>query len=50
MKYKFTADWFLNNVNSWEYHLEEFKHKPNLNFLEIGCWEGKATCWLLKKK
>lgn len=48
MKYKFTADWFLNNVNSWEYHLEEFKHKPNLNFLEIGVYEGRSTIWLLE--
>ena len=48
MKYKFTADWFLNNINSWEYHLEEFKHKPNLNFLEIGVYEGRSTIWLLE--
>jgi predicted O-methyltransferase YrrM len=48
MSYKFTADWFLNNVSSWEYHLEEFKHKPNLNFLEIGVYEGRSTIWLLE--
>lgn len=48
MKYKFTADWFLNNVNNFDYHLEEFKHKPNLNFLEIGVYEGRSTIWLLE--
>jgi hypothetical protein len=25
-----------------------FENKPNLLFLEIGCFEGKATLWLLK--
>lgn len=48
MEYKFTANWFLNNINSWEYHLGEFKHKPNLNFLEIGVYEGRSTIWLLE--
>jgi predicted O-methyltransferase YrrM len=48
MEYKFTADWFLNNVSSWEFYLEEFKNKPNLNFLEIGVYEGRSTIWLLE--
>jgi len=40
MSYKFTSDWFLTNQSSWDVHLESFKHRPNLNFLEIGSYEG----------
>jgi len=48
MEKHFTTDWFSDNINLWSNILEGFKHKPNLNFLEIGCWEGRATCWLLE--
>lgn len=46
--YKFTSDWFLTNQASWDYYLDEFKHKPNLNFLEVGSYEGRSTIWLLE--
>jgi predicted O-methyltransferase YrrM len=45
---QFTTDWFSHNIPNWTHVLEQFKNKPNLNFLEIGCWEGRATCWLLE--
>jgi len=48
MDKQFTTDWFSHNIPNWNYILEPFKNKPNLNFLEIGCWEGRATCWLLE--
>lgn len=48
MSYKFTSDWFLTNQSSWDVHLESFKHRPNLNFLEIGSYEGRSTIWLLE--
>jgi len=48
MNKQFTTDWFSHNIPNWTYVLEPFKNKPNLNFLEIGCWEGRATCWLLE--
>ena len=48
MEKQFTTDWFSHNIPNWTYVLEQFKNKPNLNFLEIGCWEGRATCWLLE--
>jgi hypothetical protein len=48
MKKQFTTDWFSNNIPMWDITLQEFKNKPNLNFLEVGCWEGRATCWLLE--
>lgn len=47
-QYTFTSDWFLHNQLSWDIHLEEFKNKPNLNFLEIGSYEGRSTIWLLE--
>jgi len=43
----FTYDWFSNNIASWTTLLAEFKGKPNLKFIEIGCYEGRATRWLL---
>jgi hypothetical protein len=48
MSKQFTTDWFSNNIETWERALQNLKGKPNLNFLEVGCWEGKATCWLLE--
>lgn len=36
------------NIPQWEKLLEGYKGKPNLRFLEIGCFEGRATLWLLE--
>jgi predicted O-methyltransferase YrrM len=44
----FTHDWFGDNGKRWIKWLDKFKGKPNLNFLEIGCFEGRATVWLLE--
>jgi predicted O-methyltransferase YrrM len=46
--YKFTSDWFSANTPVWDYYLSEFKNKPDLNFLEIGSYEGRSTIWLLE--
>lgn len=43
----FTYDWFSNNIENWKQWLSEFKDKENMAFLEIGCYEGKATRWML---
>lgn len=48
MDKQFTTDWFSHNTTHWYEFLKNFKDKPNLNFLEVGCWEGRATCWLLE--
>lgn len=45
--YQFTRDWFSHNIPIWEMHLRPFAHQPDLQFLEIGSWEGRSTCWLL---
>lgn len=42
----FTNDWFSHNIPNWTKLLAEYKNKPALRFLEIGCYEGMATKWL----
>ncbi len=42
----FTADWFSPNIPSWNKLLESYKKMP-VKVLEIGCFEGRATLWLL---
>lgn len=45
---KFTKDWFSRNIPEWKTFLEPLKGKPDLRFLEVGCFEGRATLWLLQ--
>ena len=44
----FTADWFSHNIPVWEQLLGEYKNQPEIVFLEIGSFEGRATRWLLE--
>lgn len=45
----FTVDWFEKVAKkNFEKHLMPLAGKKNLNFLEVGCYEGQATVWLLK--
>jgi hypothetical protein len=43
----YTYDWFSHNIPSWKIWLNKFENKEHLSFLEIGCYEGRATRWLL---
>ena len=45
---QFTHDWGSKNFPVWKTILEKLAGKPNLLFLEIGCYEGLATLWLLE--
>ena len=45
--YRFTTDWFSHNVSLWGTVLKEFQGKPNVNYLEIGSWEGRSLLWVL---
>lgn len=45
--YKFTDDWFSQNLPIWEQYLMHLVNKPEINILEIGSWEGMSACWLL---
>src|SRR3989344_8187879 len=44
----FLTDWFSKQIPVWENHLAHLKGKPDLRFLEIGSFEGRSACWLLK--
>jgi predicted O-methyltransferase YrrM len=43
----FTQDWLEERPLSWSTHLRPLAECPNIHFLEIGCFEGRATVWLL---
>jgi tetratricopeptide (TPR) repeat protein len=45
--YEFTWDWFSHRIPSWQQRLSHLAHRSGLQALELGCWEGRATCWLL---
>lgn len=45
--YWFTQDWVEARPLSWTKHLGSISGQPDLRFLEIGCFEGRATVWLL---
>jgi len=42
----FTEDWFSHNIGNFESCMARLPEKKL--FLEIGAFEGRATCWLLK--
>jgi predicted O-methyltransferase YrrM len=44
----FTCDWFSQNIGPLTEVLAKFKGKPDIHALEIGCFEGRGTLWLLE--
>lgn len=48
MTLEFTKDFFTENVPHWERDLAELRGAPDVRALELGCFEGRATCWLLQ--
>jgi hypothetical protein len=46
-KYTFTSDWFSHNIPTWTRVLDPLKGKPNLNYLEIGPYEGRSFLWVM---
>ena len=49
MDYFFIQDWFSGNIDNWIRIFEETgksRHEP-LRVLEIGCYDGRATTWLV---
>jgi predicted O-methyltransferase YrrM len=42
----FTSDWVTPNIPNFEKCMANLPVRKN--FLEIGCFEGRATCWLLQ--
>lgn len=45
---KLHDDWFSNNIPLWEKHLAHLRGKSWIRALEIGCWEGRSTVWMLQ--
>lgn len=50
MEKKYTVDWFSGNIPVWESVFSKYGIKGShfLNFLEVGCFEGRATNYLLE--
>ena len=46
--YDFTNDWFSPNIPHWEAALSSFKGRPDIQYLEIGLWEGRSALWMLE--
>ena len=46
MSYKFTSDWFSNNIDLWKRELSKYSNRPTL-FLEVGTYEGRSALWAL---
>ncbi len=46
--YKFSEDWFTQYIPIWKKILAPFKDKPEINYLEIGVYEGRSLIWMLE--
>ncbi len=42
----FTSDWVTHNIPNFQECMKNISVRQR--FLEIGCFEGRATCWLLQ--
>lgn len=47
-KYNFKSDWFTPTIPVWDKVLEPYKGKPNLNYLEVGTFQGRSFLWFLE--
>jgi hypothetical protein len=46
-RYDFSADWFSNNIPSFERFLGSLKDHP-CRLLEIGSYEGRSAAWMIE--
>jgi predicted O-methyltransferase YrrM len=46
--YAFSEDWFSDRVASWSQLLGPLRGRQNLNYLEIGVFEGRSALWMLE--
>ena len=46
-RFNFTTDWFCGNEKHFSKYLAHLEETP-CRILEIGCYEGRATVWLLE--
>ena len=47
-KYHFTEDWFTSRLPLWKEVLRPYQGNPDLHYLEIGVFEGRAAIWMLE--
>lgn len=47
-EYDFTNDWFTRAVPVWEKAMAPYKGKPDLQYLEVGMYEGRSVVWMLE--
>ncbi len=47
-EYQFRTDWFVRHIPVWEKCLAEYKGKPNLQYLEVGLYEGRSFFWVME--
>ena len=47
-EYNFSEDWFTGRLSTWKRVLLQFKGKSNLQYLEIGVYEGRSILWMLE--
>ena len=46
-KYRFTFDWVSDHTAAWAADLAHLAGQPGVHGLEVGCYEGRSTCWWL---
>ena len=46
--YQFSSDWFTRKSPAWEAALQEYVGKPNVQYLEVGVYEGRAAAWMFE--
>jgi hypothetical protein len=45
--YRFTTDWFSGRIPVWASALKGYQGKPDVQYLEIGTWEGRSLLWMI---
>lgn len=48
MTYEFSSDWFSWNVETWKSILDQVGLSSPTKVLEIGCFEGRSTVWMIE--
>jgi predicted O-methyltransferase YrrM len=46
--YTFSSDWHTKKSPAWAEALKDFAGKPNVQYLEVGVYEGRATVWMVE--
>jgi len=47
-QYDFSVDWFSQNIPVWRRALAPYRGRANVQYLEIGAYEGRSAVWMLE--